>query len=185
MKTKNRAHDAATYTFTEGERILVDANVWLYLCPPAGQLARRWAVGYSNAFAKLLRAKSVPLVDALVLSEFLNRYVRIEYEASWKSAYPSYKDFRQSSDSAQILHSVAAEIGLILRAATPCDTLFAGADLVSVLTAVESGVIDFNDGLLVENCRINGWKLLTNDSDMTVGGIEVLTTHKGLLSSCP
>jgi hypothetical protein len=26
---------------------------------------------------------------------------------------------------------------------------------------------------------------LTNDADIKVGGIEVLTTHKGLLASCP
>lgn len=185
MKTKNRANNAANYSFAAGERILVDANVWLYLCPPAGQPAPPWAAGYSNAFARLLRAKSVPMVDALVLSEFLNRYVRIEYEASWRGSYPNYKAFRQSPDSAQVLQSATAEIGLILKAATPCDTRLAGTDLPSVLNAVESGVIDFNDGLLIENCRINGWKLLTNDGDMTIGGIQVLTTNGALLRSCP
>lgn len=31
MKTKNKAHDAASYSFRADERILVDANVWLKL----------------------------------------------------------------------------------------------------------------------------------------------------------
>jgi hypothetical protein len=125
------------------------------------------------------------MVDALVLSEFLNRYVRIEYDASWKGTYPKFKDFRQSSDSAQVLRAAVAEIKLILQAATSCDSLLAATDIQQVLSAVQTGTIDLNDGLLIENCRINGWKLLTNDADIKVGGIEVLTTHKGLLASCP
>ncbi len=185
MKTKNRANHAANYAFTAGERILVDANVWLYLFPPARQPATSWATSYSSAFARLLQAKSVAMVDALVLSEFLNRYVRIEYDASWRQAYRSYKAFRQSADSAQVLQSATAEVGRILKVATPCDTPLAGANLASVLDAVEGGVLDFNDGLLIENCRRNCWKLLTNDGDMTVGGIEVLTTNRKLLSECP
>lgn len=185
MKTKNRALDAATYAFSAGEQILIDANVWLYLFPPAAQPAGSWAASYSKAFSRLLKAKAVPMVDALVLSEFLNRYVRIEYDASWKSKYPKYKDFRQSSDSAQVLSAAVAEINLILQAATSCDSLLVAVNIQDVLGAVQTGAIDFNDGLLIESCRINGWKLLTNDADIRIGGIEVLTAHKGLLASCP
>jgi len=185
MKTKNKAIDATTYAFSAGEQILVDANIWLYLCPPAAQPRPSWAVSYTNAFSRLLKAKAVPMVDALALSEFLNRYVRIEYDASWKGTYPKFKAFRQSSDSAQVLSAAVAEINLILQAATSCDSLLAATNISDVLSAVEAGTIDLNDGLLIENCRINGWKLMTNDADIKVGGIEVLTAHKGLLASCP
>ena len=43
---------------------------------------------------------------------------------------------------------------------------------------------DFNDGILLENCRLNNWKMLTNDSDMTLGGIEILTANRRLLDAC-
>lgn len=185
MKTKNRAHNAAGYGFRADERILIDANIWLYLQPPAAQPAPNWAAAYSGVFARMLHAKARPVVDALVLSEYLNRYVRIEYDACWKAAYPRFKDFRQSVDATGILRSATAEIAQILKTSISCDTQFAGIDMPAVLGAVQSGTVDFNDGLLIENCRLNGWKLMTHDRDMTLGGIELLTTNRKLMAACP
>ncbi len=185
MKMKNRAHNAATYNFQAGESILIDANVWLYLAPPAAQPSPRWASAYSGTFARLLRAKARPLVDCLILSEYLNRYVRIEYDGSWKGGYPRFKDFRQSADGAGVLRAAVAEVEQILKAASARDTPLPNMDLPSVLAVVQNGTIDFNDGLLIENCRINGGKLLTNDGDMTIGGIDVLTANSALLRNCP
>lgn len=185
MKTKNKARDAASYRFRADERILVDANVWLYLQPPAAQPAPRWAAAYSGIFSRMLVAKAKPVVDALVLSEYLNRYVRIEYDACWKASYPKFKNFRQSPDAADILCAATDEIAQILKNGVPCDTPLAGIDMPAVLGAVQSGTVDFNDVLLIENCRLNGWKLLTHDSDMTLGGIDLLTTNKKLMNACP
>ncbi|MBK6961591.1 MAG: hypothetical protein IPH23_10635 [Gammaproteobacteria bacterium] len=184
MKTKNKAHDAATYDFPAGEHILIDANVWLYLQPPAAQPAPGRAVAYSQVFSRLLQARAQPVVDALILSEYLNRYIRLEYDVSWKAAYPRFKDFRQSTDSAIVLQAAVAEVNAILRTTTPHDTPLANMDLPAVLGAVQSGTVDFNDGLLLQTCRLNGWKLLTHDGDMTMGGIDLLTTNKKLLLTC-
>lgn len=184
MLTKNKAHDAATYNFQADEPILIDANVWLYLQPPAAQPAPFWAKAYSGAFSRLLRAKARPLVDGLILSEYLNRYIRIEYDAAWRPHYPQFKAFRQSADAAAILQDAVAEVEQILKASHACDTSFANIDLPTVLTAVQNGTLDFNDGVLIENCRQHGWKLLTNDGDMTLGGIELVTTNKNLLQAC-
>lgn len=182
---KNKALDARTYQFQPEEPILIDANVWLYLQPPAAQPTPNWAAAYSSAFSKLLHAKAQPVVDALVLSEYLNRYIRLEYDATWKTTYPKFKDFRKSADGTLILQSAVAEIGQILKSAAARDTQLACIDMAAVLGQVQTGMIDFNDGLLIENCRLNGWKLLTHDRDMTVGGIEVLTTNPHLLQACP
>jgi hypothetical protein len=185
MQTKNKARNAAAYNFQAGEPILIDANVWLYLQPPPAQPTSGWATSYSNAFSRLLQAKAQPVVDVLILSEYLNRYIRIEYDASWRAQYPKFKDFRQSPDAANILQAAVAEIGQILKTSKACDTPLASINLPAVLGAVQNGTADFNDGLLIENCRLNGWKLLTNDSDMIMGGIELLTANRKLLQACP
>lgn len=182
---KNKAHDASSYCFQPGEPILIDTNIWLYLQPPAAQPATSWAIAYSKIFANLLHAKAQPVVDALVLSEYLNRYIRLEYDAAWKVAFPKFKDFRKSADGALILQSAVADIGQILNSASAHDTQLSNIDIPTVLGQVQIGTMDFNDGLLIENCRLNGWKLLTNDGDMTTGGIEVLTKNKHLLQACP
>ncbi len=181
---KNKAIDARTYQFGSAEPILIDTNVWLYLQPPAMRPTSRGAAGYSSAFSNLLRAKAQPVVDALILSEYLNRYIRIEYDASWRSAYTDFKEFRKSADSTSILQAAVAEIDQILKTAKACNTQLNGINMAAVLGEVQAGTIDFNDSLLIENCRLNGWKLLTHDSDMTTGGIDVLTTNTRLLQAC-
>jgi predicted nucleic acid-binding protein len=182
---KNKALEACSYIFQPGESIMVDANVWRYLLPPAAQPVSRWASAYSRAYGNMLSAKATPVVDALILSEYLNRYLRIEYSAFWARTYRDFKSFRQSADAANTLGNAVAELEQIARVATVCDTPLADIDLTALFGQIQSGTIDFNDGLLVENCRRNGWKLLTNDSDMTMGGIEVLTTNTRLLRACP
>ena len=78
-----------------------------------------------------------------------------------------------------------ADARQILKLALPQDTLLSQNDIPAVLGETETGTLDFNDGVLVETCRLRGWKLLTNDGDMTIGGIEVLTTYRPLLRACP
>ena len=111
--------------------------------------------------------------------------MRIEYDAAWKAAYPRFKDFRQSRDGTHVLQSAVAEVTQILKNSLSRDTGLEKVDMPAVLGAVQSGILDFNDGLLIQNCRLNGWKLLTHDGDMTLGGIDLVTTNKKLLSACP
>lgn len=183
--TRNRARNPSTYAFQAGERILVDANVWLYLQPPAAQPPPVFAWRYSSALKDLLAAKAQPVVEALVLSEYMNRYLRLEYDAAWRGKYPKFKDFRLSGDFSKVAQSAIAEAKQILALAAAEDTCFAAVNLTDVLTETETGALDFNDGVLVETCRLRGWKLLTNDADMQIGGIEVLTTNPKLLAACP
>lgn len=185
MKTRNKAHHAVSYAYQAGEPILIDANVWLYLHPPAAQPAPAWASDYSGAYASLLNAQARPQVDTVILSEYFNRYIRIEYDAAWRATYPSFKRFRQSSHGQPILQSAAAEMEQILGSCIAVDTSLSSIDLPALMCAVRDGAIDFNDGVLIENCRIRGCKLLTHDADMNIGGIEVLTTNKKLMAACP
>jgi hypothetical protein len=50
---KNKAHDLRTYRFTPGEKILIDANVWLYLYPPPMNANVPFAWQYSQAFNQM------------------------------------------------------------------------------------------------------------------------------------
>jgi len=183
--TKNKAHNTATYIFQKGEKILLDANVWLYLQPPVAQPTPHYSWQYSAALKNLLTAGAQPVIETLVLSEYLNRYLRLEYDVSWRSKYQYFKDFRRSCDFQTVAKGAVAEARQILKLATAEDTPFSQTDLISILIETEAGSLDFNDGILVETCRLQGWKLLTNDSDMTIGGIDVLTTNRKLLAACP
>ena len=182
--TKNKAHQASRYAFRAGEVVLIDTNVWLFLQPPPKQPAPGYAAQYSTALKNLLSAGARPVTEALVLSEYLNRYLRIEY-AAWTSRYRNFKDFRKSLDCRPVAKDAIANAKVILKLAAPQDTPLSQVDLPSILAETEAGTLDFNDGVLVESCRVRGWKLLTDDGDMKVGGIDILTSNSKLLAACP
>ncbi|MBU1235380.1 MAG: PIN domain-containing protein [Gammaproteobacteria bacterium] len=181
---KNRAHDLTAYAFSKGDALLLDTNVWLYLFPAPSNKQPAFAASYSGAFKKMLAAGAHLAMDALVLSEYLNRYCRIEWTALHKAAHPDFKRFRQSADYAPVGQGAALYAKNILKQCARHDHPFASINVAQVVADFESGSNDFNDGLLAETCRINGWKLVTNDGDFTQGGIEVLTTNRKLIASC-
>jgi len=182
---RNRAIDASNYQFCSGERILIDANVWLFLQPPAAQPPPAYARRYSATLRNLLSANAQPVIEVLVLSEYINRYLRLEYDVSWAHSYPRFKQFRNSQDFATVATSAIADVRQIMTLAVAQDTTFSQADLPGILDETQKGSFDFNDGVLVETCRDQGWKFLTDDADMQLGGIEVLTTNRRLLAACP
>lgn len=182
---KNKAHDLSTYVFSSGEPLLLDANVWLFLFPAPSGKPSSSVVSYSTAFKNMLRVKVNLALDALILSEYLNRYCRIEWRALHKNKHPDFKRFRQSQDYTSVGNRAAAYARLILKFCNRYDHPFSVSDVEQVLTDFECGDCDFNDGLFIESCRHHGWKFVTDDADITNGGIEVLTSNPKLLSACP
>lgn len=181
----NKAHDLASYTFASGEQILVDTNIWLYLFPAPANPNQHFANQYSAAFSKLVSAKARPVLDPMVLSEYLNRYCRIEWEGNFKAQYPAFKKFRQSADFHTVASSAQIFAGRILTFCQIHSVSPDELDLTQALADFVSGQVDFNDALLVDLCKKRNLKLMTNDSDFQHGGIEVLTTNPRLLRACP
>lgn len=182
---KNRALNLSSYSFSTSEALLFDANIWLYLFPAPSKLPPKYAQQYSSALKRMLQAGSPLVLDALVLSEYLNSYCRIEWKALHLKAHPHFKSFRQSSAFCSVSQNAAVFARKILGLCSRHDHPFAGCNVVQVLNDFETGAQDLNDGLLVETCRHHGWKLVTNDGDFTNGGIEVLTTNPKLIAACP
>ena len=181
---KNKAHDLSTYAFSNGEPLLLDANIWLFLFPAPSDTLPIFVKKYSASFKRMLIAKVQLALDAMILSEYLNRYCRIEWNALHLASYPKFKDFRQSSAYISVGQGAALYARNIIKLSTRHDHPFSVADVAKVLTDFESGTCDFNDGLFVECCHHHGWKFVTDDADFTNGGIEVLTSNPKLLRAC-
>lgn len=182
---KNKACDLSVYSFRKDETILFDANVWLYLYPAPSATKFPYGAAYSAGLKSIRIAGAQLIVDAIVLSEYLNAYCRIEWRANHRGKYPRFKVFRNSTDFTEIGKRAVVYARQILKQSKRCDYPFTQANITQVLSDFETGANDFNDGLLAETCRHHGWKLVTNDSDFTSGGIVVLTTNPKLLRACP
>lgn len=192
---KNKAHNVSQYTFTAGELVLPDANIWLFLYSPATLALPAWRQAqiapYSAAWNDLFTAGASVCLDPLVMCEVVNRlldeeWARIDPRDSWGNRrYPNRKKFRKSPDYAAAAKAVEATSRQIIADTQALDHPFKNWDLDATLAEFGSSSTDWNDQLIVENCRHHGCKLLTDDSDHTEGGIQVLTANPNLVRACP
>lgn len=181
MKMKNSVQDLLGYSFTSNEEILIDANIWLYLFPAPCNPSK--FKRYSTAFQNLIAASSKPILSPVVLSEYINRFCRIEWTA-YKGTYPDFKVFRTTSEFKSIAKTCKVYAKNIVKLCTIHSVPSKLLDLNQALDDFESGSIDFNDALLVSICKNQNCKLLTNDSDFVEGGINILTLNQKLLKAC-
>lgn len=176
---KNRIDDIRKYAFSSSDRLLLDTNIWLLLLPAPSASRAPHATTYSSAITDMIRARSTVLLNGLVLSEYLNRYCRIEWNA--QRPKPTFKDFRRSAAFRSVGRTAMAKVRRILKLCTQVGDGFSSVDVERSLESFETGATDVNDALFLDMCRRNGWTLVTDDGDFRHGGIRVITGNRRLL----
>ncbi|MDD5216006.1 MAG: PIN domain-containing protein [Methylococcales bacterium] len=181
---KNKAHDINNYIFNKEDVFVLDTNIWLFLFPAPSSSQHSRTKRYSAAFKNMQATKVKIIVNSLILSEYLNRYCRIEFDALYKGTYSNFKKFRQSADYQSVGERAAAYAKSILKFCDKKDDDFSVIDVNQILDNFEAGVVDFTDGVIADCCLRHNWKLITDDGDFTTGGIDVITTNQKLITSC-
>src|SRR5690606_13228757 len=82
--------------------VFLDANILIYLFWPTGQ--HHIEKNYARVFRNLLRQKNKIFVDFLVISEVINRVIRIEHQKI--NPNQKFKDFRNSQEGQDALHDI-------------------------------------------------------------------------------
>ena len=176
---RHKVQAVGNYTFACQHKLFLDANIWLYLYAPQ-KPSNYWVNVYSTVFARILKASSQIYIDPLVVSEFINTYARIK----WKLVAPhlnSFKDFRNSSDFKPVAQDIAADVKQIMKHCSRVESGFATLGVDSLLNNYATGDFDFNDQIIMELCKSNGFMLITNDSDFKTQEIPILTANSKLL----
>lgn len=179
--------DARNLKFKQDQPVFFDTNVWLAIYPAtSNETSKDWAQEYSRLYANLTKYNVPIVVNAMVMSEYINRFCRIEHEAYCK-AYKSveYKDFRNSEDFSRAASDAADSAREILD--TPSvrrEGIEKDLDIRGIVADFETGHVDFNDSVYIATCLKNGWPIVTNDSDfVSCGGeLEVWTINDLILS---
>lgn len=175
-------HKAAAvqhYPFTSQDRLFLDANIWLYVSGSL-ELSTYWRSIYTNAFNRILQAKSRIYIDVLVVSEFINSYARVR----WKLIAPrvnQFKDFRNSQGFKPVAKNIADDVKQIMRHCSRIESGFEVLDIGDLLNDYATGDYDFNDQVITEICKSNGFTLITNDGDFKTQEIPILTANAKLL----
>lgn len=178
-----KAHRISTYRFRDTDKLLFDTNIWLFLhSPQYGPTDARVRV-YSAALKSVLAAQGRILIDALVLSEFMNTMARFAYNALSAQTRPrDFKAYRKSPAFKPVAKGIADACRRILGHATRTDSGFPSLNIETVLSDYETGKADFNDQVLAGLCKSKGLTLVTDDCDFNGLGLTILTENSRLLS---
>jgi predicted nucleic acid-binding protein len=172
-------HDASTYSFFSQDEILLDANIWLYLEGPPGQ-DQRLVEAYSGLLERILAKRNVLVTAPLVVSEFVNRYVRLHYDAWTHRREKSFKDFRLSAAYRPVLQGLDQACKTML---SLCSRTVRGSVSLDELEADVSNFVggshDFNDLILARLCRKDNLILVTHDADFAaIDGLTIVTANR-------
>jgi len=159
--------------------VFFDANVLLYIFWPL--TARTQQVRkYSELYGRLIKQKNKLAVNETVISEVINRALRIEFDnSSYTSAY-DYKSFRNTTDGKTAQADIFTTVkNKILTNFQVVNKSFSADELKQMLNVDN---LDFNDKIISNICATNNMILLTNDADFSNETIDILSANPKL---CP
>lgn len=182
---KINAKDLKAVGSLAGQRIMLDANIWLLMDGPQyGSLDSR-ASAYSDAYY-LLRKQNRIIINDYVIGEFINRYLKIEFntlrEAKGEKNFPDYKNFRSSKEFKPILDSVADTATNIIEDCEFVPIHITEEQLKESVQELCAGEMDLTDITIRACCKANGFVLMTDDRDFIGCGLDLITCNKKLLA---
>ena len=189
IKTTKKASLLSKYSFSEGECLFIDTNVWIYVNPisPRARNAEFSEV-YSAGIESMVSARSILMTNVLILSEYLNLFSRISWRTRFRDrpeqydSYQHYKDFRRSNDFRGVARSAVGYTRRILAMTKWIAETPSRQEIDETLDDFVLGKMDFNDCAMACLCRRNGWKIVTHDRDFRHAGVEVITENKKLIN---
>lgn len=173
MATNYKLQD---YAHLSGKDIFVDANVLIYLFWATGQ--HSFESNYARVFRNLLRQGNKLYVDFLVISEVVNRVLRIEHQKL--NSNQKFKEFRNSQEGKDVISDIYLIVqNEILSSFKIIGKSFDKIDIEGFLIVDQ---LDFVDKATVSVCTENNLVLLTNDRDFKNSGLDILTGNPHILN---
>ena len=158
-----------TYSPKSTDVFFFDNNVWMYLFCSLGNHNRARQSAYSSFLQSVQTARATIFISSMVISEFANRYLRMDYE-QWKRTTRNYsaefkKDYVGSTQYSTTVEEIKIQINQIMSVCEKSSDNFNAIDLNDVFTHLQD--IDFNDSYYIELAKLDNWKIVTDDKDFT------------------
>jgi hypothetical protein len=159
-------HNIQKYQPKFNESFLFDNNVWVLLFCPIANAELKKQKSYSSFFKEIKQRNIAIFINSLILSEFCNSWLRLEFNL-WKKHFGEQKDFKRDFKPTQKYTDTISEIKntvkIILSATERGTDNFSSINLDTIFN--DFGNCDFNDSYYIELAKTNKWKIVTDDSD--------------------
>lgn len=173
--------DISKYIPKALETFYFDNSVWMYLFCPLGNYNSTKQKYYSSFLQSIKTSNGTIFISSLVLSEFSNRYLRMDFER-WKAEYKKptavfKRDFVGTVRYRTTVEEIKRCINQIMKLCDKTHDNFNAIELNSVFQHLPE--IDFNDGYYIELAKLGNWKIVTDDKDFikcTSHSLEIITS---------
>lgn len=180
--------DLSTHVPNAGENYFLDCNVLMYMFYPNGSYAADLVCDYSQLISNIIGAKADILITDMLVSEFINTYVQVEFHRlatinGWSHSKNYFKyTFKFTTEYSDILKEVKC---ILERQLFPIskrfDVKFTEITLKDIFD--KPTTFDFNDRYYGLSVRGENAYIVTNDADFSnVGGCDIITRNHDLLS---
>jgi predicted nucleic acid-binding protein len=169
------------------KNILLDTNIWIYLFCPLGHSKEFIVKKYSLAFNRLIHSNNKLYIDVMILSEFINRYLRLAYYVYMKNNnietdFDFKKDYKQTDDFKETIQLIVSTIkNKILLKVSVANFNYENNNIVELIDNLKDKMTDFNDLHFEKLCKTKGFILLTDDSDYSDSSLDIISGNPKLL----
>lgn len=166
-----------TYQAKATDTFFFDNNVWMYVfCPLANFNGKRQAA-YSKFLQYILSRNLHIYINSLVLAEFSNRYLKLDFDLCNKSENPQIyrsfkKDYVGSPQFEKTITDIKTFLIKIIKLCQRGSDEFNSIDIDDVFKLFEK--IGFNDSYYLYLSKKKNWIVVTDDSDLTNKNIPQL-----------
>jgi predicted nucleic acid-binding protein len=159
--------------------ICFDANIWLYLFCPLGNYRIHTVIAYSKCYARILEVKLPVFVDIVIVSEVINRYLRLahSYYCKNQGIDMDYKKYRKTEDYQKILREVYSLVKKRILPHCIIGNISYDKDMFISLLDDSDYDKDFNDHHITNLCLRHNLCLMTHDSDFKHTNIPIISEN--------
>jgi len=176
--------DIKSYQPKPTEKFFFDANIWMFLLCPLGNYRQHIIAEYDNFLKKIRIENSSLFVSSLVISEFFNAYVRLEFKL-WKNKDSNnkvYNDFKKTQDYKTWAAKASWDIkNMMLKISERMDDKFSNIDIKELFSEIT--ISDFNDNYYLELAAMEQMIIVSDDGNLPIQKIKspLLTGNPTLL----
>ena len=173
------------------KNIFLDTNIWLYLFCPLGHSRDNIVKKYSRAFNYLIHSDNKLYIDVMILSEFINRFLRLAfhvYKANNKKGihFDYKKQYQQTKNFKETIQLIFSTIkNKILPGAAVVNFNHENSSIVELMDGLQDKMIDFNDLHFEKLCKVKGFFLLTDDGDFSSSPLDIISGNPRILRHVP
>lgn len=167
-------YSASSIPSLKDRTFFFDANSLIYIFWPTSPDSQA-ATDYGSILATLIKNNAILAVNEIVISEIINRILRIEFNKT-KLPKDKFKEYRDSTEGQSVQQDIYKIIrNKILNRFQIVNELLSKDD---VATLLDVSTLDFNDKIIELLCKKKNMILLTHDYDFSSSSVDILSSNK-------